>query len=113
VASEHPQVGSDKKNWSHHGSDKKNWSHHGSDKKNWSHHVSDKKTGVTTFQNCVRQTRPPFKMAAVTKNRNFFNCPIYCSYMEMSSLTHTPGLSVKFFFQPIMQIRHILIKDHI
>jgi hypothetical protein len=27
------------------------------------------------FQNCVRQPRPPFKMAAVTKNRNFFNCP--------------------------------------
>jgi hypothetical protein len=24
----------------------------------------------------VRQPRPPFKMAAVTKNRNFFNCPL-------------------------------------
>jgi hypothetical protein len=22
------------------------------------------------------QPRPPFKMAAVTKNRNFFNCPL-------------------------------------
>jgi hypothetical protein len=27
------------------------------------------------FQICVWQPRPPFKMAAVTKNRNFFNCP--------------------------------------
>jgi hypothetical protein len=28
---------------------------------------------VVPFQNCVRQPRPSFKMAAVTKNRNFFN----------------------------------------
>jgi hypothetical protein len=28
------------------------------------------------FQYCVRQPCPPFKMAAVTKNRNFFNCPL-------------------------------------
>ena len=31
---------------------------------------------VGPFQNCVRQPRPPFKMAAVAKNRNFFNCPL-------------------------------------
>jgi hypothetical protein len=24
--------------------------------------------------------RPPFKMAAVTKNRNFFNCPLLLYY---------------------------------
>ena len=24
--------------------------------------------------------RPPFKMAAVTKNRNFFNCPLLLQY---------------------------------
>jgi hypothetical protein len=24
--------------------------------------------------------RPPFKMAAVTKNRNFFNCPLLLKY---------------------------------
>jgi hypothetical protein len=24
----------------------------------------------------VRQLRPPFKMGVVTKNRNFFNCPL-------------------------------------
>ena len=28
------------------------------------------------LQNCVRQPRPPFKMAAVTKNRNIYNCPL-------------------------------------
>jgi hypothetical protein len=30
-------------------------------------------------QNCVRQLHPPFKMAAVTTNRNFFSCqfPLY------------------------------------
>jgi hypothetical protein len=33
--------------------------------------------------------------------------------MAKSSLTYILGFSVKFFFQPIMQIRHILIKDHI
>ena len=32
--------------------------------------------GVVPFQNCVRQPCPPFKMAAVTKNINFFNCPL-------------------------------------
>jgi hypothetical protein len=32
------------------------------------------------FQNCVWQTRPPFKMAAVIKNRNFFNWPLLLYY---------------------------------
>jgi hypothetical protein len=31
---------------------------------------------VGPFQNCVLQPRPPFKMADVVKNRNFFNCPL-------------------------------------
>jgi hypothetical protein len=55
---------------------------------------------------------PPFKMAAIAKNRNFFNGPLLlyykpnssnfnCSYMAMSSLTYIPGFSVKFFFQLI------------
>ena len=30
---------------------------------------------VVTFQNCVRQCRPVSKMAAITKNRNFFKWP--------------------------------------
>jgi hypothetical protein len=33
--------------------------------------------------------------------------------VSMSRLTNILGFSVKFFFQPIIQIRHILIKDHI
>jgi hypothetical protein len=32
------------------------------------------------FHNCVRQLRSPFKMAAVTKNRKFFNCPLLLYY---------------------------------
>jgi hypothetical protein len=28
---------------------------------------------VVPFLYCVRQPRPPFKMAAVTKNKNFFS----------------------------------------
>ena len=28
---------------------------------------------MVPFQNCVRQRRPVSKMAAITKNRNFFN----------------------------------------
>jgi hypothetical protein len=55
---------------------------------------------VGPFQNCVWQPRPPFKMAAVTKNRNFFSCQFLlyyksnfnCSYMAMSSLTYFLGL---------------------
>ena len=29
---------------------------------------------VVPFQNCVWHPCPPFKMATVTKNRNFYNC---------------------------------------
>jgi hypothetical protein len=32
------------------------------------------------YENCFRQHRPPFKMAIVTKNRNFFNCPLLLWY---------------------------------
>jgi hypothetical protein len=35
---------------------------------------------VVPFQICVRQLRSPFQMAAVTKNRNFFNCPQLLHY---------------------------------
>jgi hypothetical protein len=30
---------------------------------------------VVPFQNCARQRRPVSKMAAITKNRNFFKWP--------------------------------------
>ena len=62
---------------------------------------------MTPFQNCVQQPWPQFKMAAVTKNRNFFNCPLLlyykskwvqiltASYMAMSSLTYIQGFHVK------------------
>ena len=36
--------------------------------------------GVVPFQYCVRQPHPPFKMAAVTKNRNFFSCQFLLYY---------------------------------
>jgi hypothetical protein len=32
-------------------------------------------SSVVPFQNCVRQLRPVSKMAAITKNRNFFKWP--------------------------------------
>ena len=38
---------------------------------------------VGPFQNCVRQTRFPFKMAAVTKNITFFNCPLLLYYKSI------------------------------
>jgi hypothetical protein len=38
--------------------------------------LSSKCSWVGPFQNSVQQPHPPFKMAAVTKNRNFFNCPL-------------------------------------
>jgi hypothetical protein len=52
-------------------------------------------------------------MAAFTKNRNFFNCPLLLYYQpnwaqiltaatwQWVVLTFIPGFSVKFFFQPI------------
>jgi hypothetical protein len=40
--------------------------------------------GVVPFQYCVQQPRPPFKMAAVTKNRNFFRCQ--CNIPERNKL---------------------------
>ena len=30
---------------------------------------------VVPFQNCIHQRRPVSKMAAITKNRNFFKAP--------------------------------------
>jgi hypothetical protein len=31
---------------------------------------------ILNYSSPCRQPHPPFKMAAVTKNRNFFNCPL-------------------------------------
>jgi hypothetical protein len=72
--------------------------------------------GWPPFQNCVRWSRLPNKMAAklkiekrgdeilivhccfsVSQQSSNFNC----SYMARNSLTYIPGFSVKFFFQPI------------
>ena len=63
-----------------------------------------------SLSKCVRQTRPPFKMAAVTKNRNFFSCQflLHCkskwtqilTAMAKSRLTYILGFSVR-FFQPV------------
>jgi hypothetical protein len=65
------------------------------------------------FQNFVRQPCPPFKMAAVTKNRNFFNCPLLLYYKSKWTQIFTAATWKFSRFIPIMQIRHILIKDHI
>jgi hypothetical protein len=35
---------------------------------------------LDSFHSYVRQSRSPFKMAAITKNRNFFNCPLLLYY---------------------------------
>ena len=35
---------------------------------------------VIPFQNCVSEPNPPFKMAVVTKNRNFFYCLLLLYY---------------------------------
>jgi hypothetical protein len=66
-------------------------------------------TKLNPFQNCVRQPCTPFKMAAVAKNRNYFNC----NYLAMSSLTYILWNFSFSQYITIMQIRHILIKDHI
>jgi hypothetical protein len=71
---------------------------------------------VGPFQNCVWQKCAPFKMAAVTKNRNFFNCPLLLYYKSKWAQILTaatlqwvvlhiirvfPSFSVEFFVQPI------------
>jgi hypothetical protein len=71
---------------------------------------------------------PPFKMAAVTKNRHFFNCPLLLYYKSKWAQIVTAATwqwVVQHIFQvflwnfsfsrfiQIMQIRHILFKDHI
>ena len=38
------------------------------------------------FQNCARLLCHPFKMAAVTKNRYFFNC-LFCFILSQNELT--------------------------
>jgi hypothetical protein len=64
---------------------------------------------VVPFQNCVCQRRPVSKMAAVTKNRNFFKwpmCPnLNCISIMMSFLTYITGFFMNFELLPIMQIR--------
>ena len=35
---------------------------------------------VIIFQNCISEPKPPFKMAVVTKNRNFFYCLLLLYY---------------------------------
>jgi hypothetical protein len=45
-------------------------------------------------------------MAAVTKNRNFFNCPLllyYKSKLAVSSFTFNPSFSVEFFRSLILK----------
>ena len=85
---------------------------------------------VGPFQNYVWQPCLPFKMAAVTKNRNFFNCPLLLYYkskwdqilMQLHCSEYIVVLHIirvflwNFSFSrfiQIMQIGHILIKDHI
>jgi hypothetical protein len=39
------------------------------------------------FKNVFDSPHPPFKMAAVTKNRNFFNYPLHCNLLNWSYLS--------------------------
>ena len=44
---------------------------------------------VVPFQNCVRQRLPVSKMAAITKNRNFFKWPKLLYFKAESAQTWT------------------------
>jgi hypothetical protein len=48
----------------------------------WFSGFREEDLNVIFYQNMpnVQQPHPPFKMAAVTKNRNFFNCPLLLHY---------------------------------
>jgi hypothetical protein len=66
---------------------------------------------MASFQNCVRWSRLPTKMAAklkIEKNGDeilivhcCFSSNFNCSYMARSSLAYILGFSMKFFFQSI------------
>jgi hypothetical protein len=55
---------------------------------------------VVPFQNCVRQRRPVSKMAAITKNRNFFKWP---------KLIYFIGKSSKFIKNPVIYVKKLII----
>ena len=68
---------------------------------------------MVPFQNYVRQRRPVSKMAAITKNRNFFKWPkllhfkpesahIWTISIMMSFLTYITGLFMNFELLPIL-----------
>jgi hypothetical protein len=53
---------------------------------------------VVPFQNCVRQRRPVSKMAAITKNRNFFkwqSC-LLMDQNEMSNVYRGPSIDASY-----------------
>jgi hypothetical protein len=69
---------------------------------------------VVPFQNGVRQRRPVSKMAAITKNINFFKWPkllyfkpesapnLNCISIMMSFLTYITGFFMNFELLPIL-----------
>jgi hypothetical protein len=52
------------------------------------------------FQNCVRQRRPVSKMAAITKNRNFFKWPKLLYFKPERAVKI--GKSSKFIKNPVI-----------
>jgi hypothetical protein len=46
---------------------------------------------MTPFQNYVQHLRPPFKLAAVTENRNFSHCILLLYYMTKRVQILTAG----------------------
>ena len=75
---------------------------------------------VVSFQNCIRQPHPSFKTAAVTKNRNFFNCLLllYCKSKWAQILTaatwHWVVQHIMHFFPAdLYQLGILWIKNHI
>jgi hypothetical protein len=55
---------------------------------------------MVTFPNCVT-AHPPFKMASITKYRNFFDYLVLLYFKSTFLLAY----SVKYFFQPIYTYR--------
>jgi hypothetical protein len=76
----------------------------------WFSGCREENLNVIFYQN-IPNLHNRYKSA--NQNSSNFNC----TYMAMSSLAYIPSFSVIFFsfsrFIPIMQIRYILIKDHI
>ena len=71
---------------------------------------------VVPYHNIIQHPRPPFKMAAVTKHRNFFNCILLHFFINQNQL-QPRGIAqfnrTSFYFSRFIPVKDIMkTKSH-